>query len=142
MAKVSSIYFSSQFLLFLLCGGTALVINFLSRIALSFFIPYVAAILVAYGIGMLTAFLLSKRFVFPRSGNSMRREVMLFVVVNLAWLPIIWLASIWLGEHVFAHILRPAYAEALGHGVAITLPTLINFAFHKFLTFRERPVDQ
>lgn len=142
MAKVSSIYFSSQFLLFLLCSGTALVLNFLSRIVLSVFIPYGAAVLVAYGIGMLTAFLLSKRYVFPHSSNPLRREVTLFVTINLAWLPVIWLASIWLGDHVLPHFMNEPLAHALAHGISITLPALINFAFHKFLTFRERPADQ
>src|SRR5262245_57682609 len=72
-----------RFVLFVLAGGTAALANFGSRIGLSLVMPYVPAIVVAYCIGMLTAFVLNRAFVFTDAGTRMRHQVFWFVVVNL-----------------------------------------------------------
>jgi energy-coupling factor transport system substrate-specific component len=139
MAKVSSIYLSNQFVLFLCSSGAALVLHWVARMLLSLVLPFSVAVVLAYGVGMVSAYLLQKRYVFTRSANSRSREIGLFLAVNLAWLPVVWVLSLWLGDNVLAHLMDPGAAHAIGHGVAITTPVLVNFAFHKFLTFRERP---
>ena len=53
-----------QFILFIITGGTSAIINIFSRIILSNFFRFEIAILISYGIGMLIAFILAKRFVF------------------------------------------------------------------------------
>ena len=55
-----------RFALFLFAGGTAALVNILSRIAFNWLMPYEVAIVVAYLCGMTTAYLLNKHFVFPR----------------------------------------------------------------------------
>lgn len=142
MTEVWRLYFSGQFALFLFSSGAALLLHWVSRMALSLVLPFSTAVIVAYGIGMLSAYLLQKRYVFTQSGNSRTREITLFVAVNLAWLPVVWLLSMWLGEYVLPHFLDRTLAHGLGHGIAITTPVLVNFAFHKFLTFRERPAGE
>lgn len=45
-----------KFFKFLVAGGLAALVNFGSRILLNNFMPYAQAIIIAYCIGMLTAF--------------------------------------------------------------------------------------
>ena len=54
---------SRQFILFLFAGGLAAAVNFGSRIALSHWMDYVPSIIIAYLLGMMSAFMLNKLFV-------------------------------------------------------------------------------
>ena len=74
---------SKQFIIFLLTGGFAAVVNFLSRFLYNNFTNYQNAIILAYITGMVTAFILAKIFVFQKSKHSVRKEVLYFSLVNL-----------------------------------------------------------
>ena len=74
---------SSQFLRFVAVGGVAALVNFGSRFFYSELMSYRAAIVVAYGTGMITAFVLSKYLVFRPSGRHTAKEFLYFGVVNL-----------------------------------------------------------
>src|SRR5688572_13004165 len=68
---------------FLVAGGIAALANFGSRIAISLWLPYVPAIVLAYGVGMLTAFVLNRAFVFTDAATGLRHQVLWFAAVNL-----------------------------------------------------------
>jgi putative flippase GtrA len=55
-------FFSKQFLVFLATGGIAALINFLSRILYSNWLDFSLAVFLAYITGMITAFILAKKF--------------------------------------------------------------------------------
>ena len=61
---------STRFVRFLATGGISAVLTFVSRFAFDVVVPYWLAILLAYLLGMTTAFLLAKRFVFTSSNRS------------------------------------------------------------------------
>ena len=84
---------SAPFSRFMLAGGIAAGVNILSRIALSHLMSYGISIVVAYLIGMTTAYLLMRLFVFDASGSSVSHEYMRFGLVNLAALVQVWLVS-------------------------------------------------
>src|SRR4030095_7178273 len=69
-----------RFVLFVLAGGTAAVVNILSRIALNWVMPYEAAIVAAYLCGMTTAYLLNRHFVFAASGLAVASEDLRFAL--------------------------------------------------------------
>ena len=102
MNNFLSIYFTRQFLLFLFAGGFAALVNFSSRFLFEFYFDYIASVLLAYLIGMLTAFLLNQRFVFPNSSNSNQSEISWFVFFNLLALPVTICTSLILNEYVFS----------------------------------------
>jgi putative flippase GtrA len=137
LSQIVSIYFSTQFYRFVLVGGIALIIHWISRIILSEVLDYGAAILAAYFIGMMVAYALNKLFVFPYSKRSMKFEVFAFFSINFLALPFVWLTAFFLGKYVFAGFLSDAYALGFAHGIAITLPVFLNFFLHKFITFRD-----
>ncbi len=127
-----------QVLLFLVAGGIAATANFGSRIALSQVMPYVPAIVVAYLIGMLTAFVLNRAFVFKDPGNSMRSQAAWFVLINLFAIAQTLVISVLLAR-LLVHLSVPGdSAQTLAHAVGVVFPVFTSFVGHKYLSFRTR----
>jgi putative flippase GtrA len=76
---------SGQFLLlrFLSTGGLAAVVNLLSRYELNRILSFEIAVFLAYLVGMLTAYVLARRFVFQASGRSIVSELKRSAIVNV-----------------------------------------------------------
>jgi putative flippase GtrA len=125
-----------QFLLFLVAGGIAAIVNFLSRIGLSEFLPYVPAIVLAYCVGMLTAFLLNRAIVFTAPSNSMRSQVGWFVGVNLLAVGQTVLISLLLARWLFPAVGFQFHAETVAHAIGVIVPVFTSFIGHRLLTFR------
>ncbi|MFH6786209.1 MULTISPECIES: GtrA family protein [Methylobacterium] len=131
---------------FLVAGGSAAAINWLSRIALSWVLPYVASMLVAYGIGMAAGFWLYRTFVFRgASTGPLPRQAAVFVAVNAVGAGLVLAVSA--GLLAASTSLVPALplpvAEALGHGAGIAAGAVSNYFGHQILTFgmRRAPVE-
>jgi putative flippase GtrA len=134
--RVVSLYASRQFGRFLLAGGIATLLHWLSRFLFNLFMSYGAAIVAAYAVGMAVAFVLNKRYVFPYSRRPLATEMSFFVLFNVAAFPFVWVVAYVLGELVFPGFLPRQIALALGHGCGVVLPVLVNFVLHKSITFR------
>ena len=91
---------NAEFVRFALAGGVAAAVNILSRWLLSLFMRFEIAVVIAYLIGMATAFVLTRQFVFKRSDRHVRIEAMRFALVNLAALAQVWVISVGLAEWV------------------------------------------
>lgn len=124
---------------FLLLGGLAAAINWLVRFPLSMVLPFSAAILVAYGIGMSAGFTLYRAYVFPGSDRALGPQIAIFLIVNAVGAAVVWCVAIGLVEHVFPAIGYTFMPLATGHGVAIGVGAAANFLGHKFVTFRVSP---
>ena len=135
--RLVSLYLSRQFARFVFVGGVALVLNWLSRFAFNAFVGYGWAIVLAYLVGMIIAFMLNKLYVFPYSKRSLNFEIVFFSLVNIVAFPFVWIFAFVFGEWVLNHWIRIDLALAVAHGVAITLPVFVNFILHKCVTFRE-----
>ena len=135
MDRLKSLVQSSAVIRFLLCGGTAAAINWLARIALSLAMPFEAAIILAYAIGMTAGFLLYRHLVWPGQTGSWQSQVPAFLIVNAAGALVVLGTAVGL-EHVLAGLLgASAYVEALAHGVAIAIGAFANYAGHSRITF-------
>lgn len=127
-----------KFARFLALGGCAAVVNWLSRFCLEQIMAFPAAVAVAYVIGMAMAFMLYRRFVFPGSPQPLRRQVKLFILINIFAIAQVWAAAMTLVYYAFPSIgLVGPLAEPLGHGLAIGVPTISSYFGHRFLTFRQ-----
>lgn len=127
---------SHQFVLFLLVGGTAAAAQWLSRFAFAAFLPYAAAVAAAYGVGLIIAFELNRRFVFPAAQDARRRQFARFLLVNALSFLVVWTVSMLLGEVLLPRVMSADWAEALGHGIGILSPVLLSYGLHKRYTFR------
>lgn len=126
---------------FLMAGGAAAAINWLARLLLSLALPFEAALLVAYGIGMAAGFWLYRRFVFRGAGaGAVRGQLAVFVAVNAVGAAVVLAVSAGLvaGLGAVTPGLPRAPAEALGHGVGIAVGAVTNYFGHRLLTFSPR----
>ena len=130
-------FLTKQFLGFLAVGGLAALLNWLARLFLSVWLPFSWAVIIAYIVGMLVAFLLNSIFIFPKSEKTRHAQARDFVLVNLSFFPLVWLASvqvnIWLKT-----IGMVSHSEELAHAIAISLPMLATFLIYKFFAFKEK----
>lgn len=124
-----------ELLRFVLSGGIAAAANVLSRIGFSLVLPYSAAILLAYGVGMLTAYLLMRSFVFAASGRRKRDEASRFVVVNLVAAAQVWAVSMLLSRWLLPAVGWSWQVETVAHGIGVGSTVLTSYAMHRGFTF-------
>ena len=129
-------FLTKQFLEFVIVGVLAAFLHWTARIILSQWMPFSGAVIVAYGVGMVVAFVLNSVFVFPKSKKSRTRQARDFVVVNLAFMPIVWSVAVSLVP-VFRFLGMADYSQAAAHAVAVAVPTLFTFLIYKFFTFKD-----
>jgi putative flippase GtrA len=127
-----------QFLKFLLSGGTAALVNLVSRYVLNLVMPFEAAVVVAYFVGMIVAYLLMSRFVFGRSGRSVASEVRRFVAVNLVAFALVWAISVGLARIVFPELGLTWHADDIAHFIGVMVPAVTSYIGHRFYTFARR----
>jgi putative flippase GtrA len=134
-------FFTKQFLGFLIVGGIAAFLHWLSRFLLSNWISFSWAVVFAYGIGMLIAFLLNAYFVFPGSGKPRAKQARDFIITNACFFPFVWISALTLNQLLrsFGFV---RYTEAISHGVAVGLPMAATFLIYKFFAFKDSQSEQ
>jgi putative flippase GtrA len=125
-----------QFLGFVMVGGVAAIVNVGSRIVLNRWMPYSAAIVMAYVCGMLTAFILNRLFVFRETVNPLHHQAFWFTVVNLAAVVQTLIVSLLLARWLFPAIGFHWHVATLAHACGVAAPLISSFVGHKHLTFR------
>ncbi len=129
-------FFSRQFIAFLLAGGTAALVNFSSRIVIDIWLSYSTAIILAYGMGMVTAFLLYRFVVFRGSQRKVHHSVGYFCLVNLAALAQTWAISIALAGYLLPAVGVRWFVPEIAHFFGMAAPALTSFLGHKYLSFK------
>ena len=126
-----------QFLLFVLSGGVAALVNIVSRLGFSQLLRFELAVLAAYGVGMVTAYVLARRFVFVASRQIVRRSFAAFALVNLVAVMQTWLVSIGMRYLLLPLIGMAALVDLIAHGCGVIVPVFTSFLGHKHISFRE-----
>src|SRR5882757_8679493 len=108
-----------RFALFLAAGGTAAVVNILSRIATNTIVSYEIAIVLAYLCGMTTAYILNKFFVFLSPDRQVAAEYARFALVNLVAAAQVWCVSVGLARLLFPAIGFAWHAETVAHIIGV-----------------------
>lgn len=129
----------SRFLRFLLTGGVAAGVNIGSRLVLSHFAIYEIAVLIAYLLGMTTAYVLARFLVFDPSGRPIESEFIRFSLINLVALAQVWLVSVGLARQLFPAIGFSWHPETVAHVVGVLSPVITSYYGHKFFSFRRKP---
>lgn len=128
----------AQFVAFLVAGGIAAACNVGSRFLFERAFSYEVAIVLAYGVGMVVAFVIMRAFVF-RSAGSKAGELARFVIVNLLGVAQTLLVSVAVARWVAPAIGLAKHAETVGHLVGVGVPVFTSFVGHKYFSFRKRP---
>lgn len=125
-----------QFSLYLLAGGLAALANWGSRFVFSVWLPFEVAVLAAFCVGMCTGFLLMRRYAFAGSQQSLPRQALGYLLVNLlAALQTVVISSVLL-RLVLPPQLLGLSAEAVAHGAGVVAPVLTSYFGHRWISFR------
>lgn len=128
-----------EFLLFLITGGMAALVNVLSRVGFSQLLRFELAVLLAYGVGMLTAYVLARKFVFLQNRTSVRRSFAAFALVNLFAVLQTWLVSVGLRNWLLPLLGIVVLRDLIAHGIGVAVPVVSSYFGHKHISFRQRP---
>jgi putative flippase GtrA len=130
---------SRQFLGFLLAGGVAAAVNFGSRIVYSLWFGFSVAVVLAYVTGMLTAFVLTRLFVFRDSRQPTHRSAFFFALVNLVAVAQTWAVSVALLHYVLPASGIQRFAPEIAHAVGVAVPVFTSYLGHKRWSFAGSP---
>ena len=127
---------SPQFGRFLLVGGIAAAVNVASRFVYGAWVDYSVSIILAYLTGMMAAFVMARRFVFPPGRNSVHRSAAIFALVNAVALLQTWGVSIMLADHVFPSLGIRRHTETMAHVIGVGVPAFTSYIGHREWSFR------
>lgn len=129
----------SEFTRFVLVGAVAAAANIGSRIVFNLWTGFVPAMVLAFFVGLSTAFVLNRQWVFLRSGKRWFNEAAWFLLINLLGLAQT-LAIAWL----LARYLLPALGQTrlvpeTAHSIGVIVPIVTSYLGHKHFTFKASP---
>ena len=127
---------SRQFLAFLVVSGLAAAANVGSRVVFSIALPYTAAIVCAFCVGISVAFALNKLLVFREATQPLERQMFWFVLINLAALLQTLLVSLLLAHWLFPAVGFSTHADTVAHAIGVAVPAVTSFLGHRHLSFR------
>jgi putative flippase GtrA len=130
-------YLTREFVVFFLCNSFAAVLNFGSRILFSKLLPYWAAVFFAYCIGLITAFVLNKLFVFDAKSGKTSRQLFGYIIVNILGLAQTFLISLLLRNVIFPRTGFTFHPDEAAHLVGIAVPVFTSFLGHKYFSFKK-----
>jgi putative flippase GtrA len=129
-------FLSKQFIVFLVTGGIAALVNFASRFVYNQWVSFSTAVILAYITGMITAFVLAKVFVFKDSQQSIHHSALFFCLVNVVAVMQTWLISMGLAYYLLPYMGVSFFVKEIAHAVGIAVPVFTSYLGHKRWSFR------
>ena len=129
----------AQFGGFILVGIISTVCNLASRYLFELFADFEVALAGANVIGVSSAFLLNRWFVFGSGSAGFLGQFYRFTLINLAGIVVSWLVAVLLYRAVFPGVGVTWHPDLLAHAIGIAVPVLPNFLAHKHWTFACKP---
>lgn len=124
-----------RFARFLVAGGMGAITNLGSRAVLNLFWTFEISVAVAYFLGMVVAFSLTRLFVFDRADTTVRQQFVRFAAVNAVSFAMVWTTSVLLARLVFPAAGFTWHARAVAHLLAVLVPIAFSYVGHKRFSF-------
>ena len=125
-----------DFLRFVVAAGASVPVNIAARVMFSQWMPYGYAVLASHLVGMITAYVLTRLFVFAPSGRSVASELSRFALVNVVSAGLTWAISVGLVDVVFPRIGYTYHAELVAHVIGLGTASITSFIGHSRFSFR------
>lgn len=125
----------ARYFRFVLAAGASVPVNIAARILFSGWVPYALAIVLSHVVGMLTAYVLTRLFVFEPSGRPATSEMRRFALVNVFSAGITWVISMALLYVVFPMIGFRQHAELVAHVLGLLCSSITSFIGHSRFSF-------
>lgn len=133
---------SGEFIRFLLSGGLSVVANYASRFFFQVFVDYPTAIVLAYLVGMVVAFLLMRIYAFKAGAGPWGPQIAKFALVNLVGGTQTLLISLYLAGTVLPAMGFNSHVDAIAHLIGLLALTIPSYLLHRLLTFRKPHSDR
>ena len=124
-----------RFLRFLFAAGASVPVNLAARIMFQRWVDFGIAVLLAHVVGMLTAYALTRLFVFEPSGRTVRSELSRFAVVNVVSAAVTWAVSVTLAHGLFPSIGYRWHPELTAHVTGLAVSSVTSFVGHRRFSF-------
>lgn len=127
---------SKKFSTFIVVGAVAAAVNFVSRIILNLWFSFEYSVVISYFLGLITCYVLSRKFVFFETDSSIISSSIRFVFVNIVAIIQTYYVSIYL------HLLLDKYTDwnysrEIAHFCGICVPVITSYYGHKYFSFRK-----
>lgn len=116
-------------------GGFAALVNFVSRIIFNFWFSFEVSVVLAYLIGMITAYILTKIFVFKAKSVGLVSSSIKFTIVNILAVLQTYFISVYLYYWLNNNI-NFDYNKEVAHFVGIAFPVITSYIGHKYYSFK------
>ena len=116
-------------------GGFAALVNFVSRIIFNFWFSFEVSVVLAYLIGMITAYILTKIFVFKAKSVGLVSSSIKFTIVNILAVLQTYFISVYLYYWLNNNI-NFDYNKEIAHFVGIEFPVITSYIGHKYFSFK------
>ena len=127
-----------QFVLFVLAGGIAALVNIVSRIALNLGDALRDRDHRRLSVRHDGCLLLGRQFVFMPSGRAVHDEYLRFALVNLVALAQVWIISVGLARFIFPAIEFTFHADTVAHVIGVIAPVFTSYLGHKHFSFQPK----
>jgi putative flippase GtrA len=109
----------------------------MARALFSNWVPFELAVVLSHIVGMVTAYTLTRVFVFERSGRSARSELSWFAAVNVVSAGVTWLISVTLVRVAFPALHFEYHPELVAHVCGLAVAAIGSFVGHSRYSFRK-----
>ena len=124
------------FLRFAIVGALAAGLNIAVRALLGSYMPFEAAVALAFPVALTFAFAANRRWVFAHDLPDWRIAYWRFFVVNIAALAQVWLISVGLYRLIFPVVGFTWHAELIAHTLGVLSPVVTSYYAHKHYSFK------
>lgn len=125
-----------SFVRFVVVAGLSVPVNLGARVVFSRVVPYEAAVLLSHAVGMVTAWALTRVFVFGASETSAGRELARFAAVNVVSAAITWVVAVSLLRLVFPAVGWTFEPGIVAHVAGLAAASVASFVGHRDFSFR------
>jgi putative flippase GtrA len=127
---------NARFARFVAVGGVAAAANFGSRIVFDHWTGFMTAVVLAFFVGLTTAFVLNRAWVFARTGRPWPIEAAWFAFINLLGLVQTVVVTWLLADTILPALGQARFVDETAHAAGIGLPLVTSYLGHKHLSFR------
>lgn len=125
-----------QFIAFVATGSLAAITNLGSRYLFDFVMPFELAVVLAYLVGMVVAFLLFQRMIFGNPDTPLRRRVIRFCQVNALGLALATAVSALMARIILPAVNWTFHPFEVAHFLGVAAPTFSSYFLHRNYTYR------
>lgn len=120
---------------FLVIGGISALTNLGSRYLLDLALPFEAAVVLAYAVGMTVGFALFQLTMFHGKNVLQARPMIRFVWVNLLGVTLTWAVSSLMARFFLPAIAWDWHPFEIAHLAGVAAPAISSYLLNKYYTF-------